>query len=46
MPAIPMLPKPYRNRDLVRTLQAALALPPPVPRIDVDARPDLKEHPK
>lgn len=30
-PGIPILAKPYRNRDLVRTLRATLALPPPVP---------------
>lgn len=31
LPGVPMLAKPYRNRDLVRTLQATLALRPPVP---------------
>lgn len=30
LPGIPILAKPYRNRDLVRTLHATLALPPPV----------------
>lgn len=29
LPGIPLLPKPYRRRELVRTLQATLALPPP-----------------
>lgn len=31
LPGIPILAKPYRNRDLVRTMQATLALRPPMP---------------